>query len=186
MSARNAQTTSNEKPDDGRHRKKRPEGVLDDELVSLVRAWIETAMSGKDEVALPFVKGELDWRLGWYRSQTSRWRRVQIATWLVTAILGLLVSVLAGLKTGHTVLILAGALVATLTTFNQAMHPGRRANGYDTARLQLREAAWDLVNQMGQYAAHKHDSPACYELFVKQVRDIAGRRRIATRWEEFS
>jgi hypothetical protein len=153
----------------------------DRELVKRVTDWIEAAMSAEREVALAFVEGELDARLVSYWKSAQRWRTVQIVIWLVMALLGLLVSVLAGLKIGRTTLIVAGALVATLTTFNQAMRPGGRADGFHTARLQLRDAAWDLLNHMGQY--HKPNPPACYELFVKQVREIVQGKRSATGWD---
>jgi hypothetical protein len=70
--------------------------LLDRQLVSLVKAWVERAKIGEHDVELSFVNGELATRLRSYRKSAVRWRAVQIATWLVTALLGVLVAVLGG------------------------------------------------------------------------------------------
>jgi hypothetical protein len=150
-------------------------------LAELVVAWVnDTAKPEDREVELAFVDAEFDDRLTSYRASSRWWRVAQMAAWISTALLELLVAVLAGLKTGHGISIVAGALVATLTTFSQARHPGKRADGYLDARLELRDQAWDLLNHIGAYAQLNKDN--CHDQFVTHVREVVNRKRTATSW----
>lgn len=106
-----------------------------------------------------------------WRKQARWWRAAQISIWLLIALLGLVISVLAGFKSGHGFTIIAGALIATLTTLTDAMHPAKQADGYLNARLTLRDEGWDLLNRTGEYAALT-DEAKRYEHFVAAVRNI--------------
>jgi hypothetical protein len=157
-------------------------GEADTELCALVTAWAEK--TGNDAVELSFIKAELTDRLESYRKQAQWWRAAQISTWLLIAILGVLISVLAGVKTGQGVTIVAGALVATLTTLTNAIHPGKKADGYLDARLELRDECWNLLNHDGKYAAQ--DDHARYMYFVEQVRKIVKAKRAITNLDGLS
>jgi hypothetical protein len=74
-----------------------------------------------------------------YKRAGSWWRLAQVAIWLLIALLGLLGAVLAATKTQTSIAVLAGGLVATLTAFTSSAHPGRQADGYENARLAIRD-----------------------------------------------
>jgi hypothetical protein len=106
----------------------------DTELAVLLTDWVQQTWP-RDQVKRSFIESEVEDRLRSYRAWARFWRILQISAWLLTAILGLLITIFAGLKTGQVFTIVAGALVATLTTLTNAMHPSKQADAYLTARL---------------------------------------------------
>jgi hypothetical protein len=78
--------------------------------------------------------------------------------------------------------VVAGGLVATLTTFSQAAHPGRQADGYQDARLAIRDEAWDLLTNANDYECLKTDEER-FKHFAEKVRDIVRRKRTATQFQ---
>jgi hypothetical protein len=149
----------------------------DTELAALVKDWVEDKWPG-DNIKRTFVETELEGKIASYRKQARAWRGAQIFTWLLLAGLGLLISVFAGLKSGHGFTIIAGALVATLTTLTNATHPSKQADGYLTARLALRDEGWDLLNGMSDYASL--DDEGRYEHFLEAVHKIVVTKRTST------
>lgn len=95
---------------------------------------------------------------------------------------GLLVSILAGFKTGHGFTIVAGALVALLTTLTNALHPSQAADGYQDARLALRDQGWSLLLSTDGYANMKEDAVTAYDQFAGQIRRIVQAKRATTRF----
>jgi hypothetical protein len=152
-------------------------GREDAALSKLAEAWAKKTWES-DETPRTFIQAELEARLGAYRRNARWWRIVQISIWLLITFLGLLVSLLAGFKTGHGITLVAGALIATLTTLTNATHPGKKADGYLTARLALRDVGWDLLNPSAAYAAL--DDEARYRRFVDDVRAIVKAKRMST------
>jgi hypothetical protein len=61
--------------------------------------------------------------------------------------------------------------VAALSAFTSAAHPGRQADEYGTARLAIRDQAWNLLNKTGGYKDLETDDER-YEEFVNKIRDI--------------
>ena len=149
----------------------------DAKLAALVKAWVENAWKG-DSIRRTFIETELEAKLGSYRKQARSWRTAQVSIWLLIAVLGLLISVFAGFKSGHGFTIIAGALVATLTTLTNATHPSKQADGYLTARLALRDDGWYLLNHTGEYA--KLNDEGRYAHFVDQVHKIVQTKRTST------
>jgi len=158
-----------------RHRLKQ-----DTELAVLLTDWVEHSWAG-DQVKRSFIDSEVEDRLRSYRTWARFWRMLQISAWLLIAILGLLITIFAGLKTGRVFTIVAGALVATLTTLTNAMHPSKQADAYLTARLALRDEGWDLVTCTGAYApAEGPNDSARFDHFKTQVREIVRTKRAST------
>jgi hypothetical protein len=149
----------------------------DTKLVALVKAWTEKTWKD-DRIKRTFVEIELEARLGSYRNQARSWRIAQVSIWLLITVLGLLISVFAGFKSGQGFTIVAGALVATLTTLTNATHPSKQADGYHTARLALRDEGWYLLNHTGDYAALSDEQR--YAHFVDQVHKIVQTKRAST------
>ena len=149
----------------------------DADLSDLVKAWVKSTWPG-DDIKLRFVETELEAKLRSWRIQARWWRTAQISIWLLIAILGLLISVFAGFKSGHGFTIIAGALVATLTTLTNALHPSKQASGYLTARLTLRDEGWSLLNRGGEYV--NLDAQARYAHFVDAIHKIVLTKRSAT------
>jgi hypothetical protein len=153
-------------------------------VVRLVSKWIENAKLSDEDVHQTFVKAELKARLKSYRSWGRVWRGAQIGLWLAVALLGLVGSVLAMAHAASGVAIVAGALVGILTTFSQAAHPGRQADGYETARLAMRDEAWALLCETGRYEKAEGKEPLTaeesFKAFVEQIREIVKRKRTAT------
>jgi hypothetical protein len=146
----------------------------------LLTDWVEQTWSG-DQVKLSFVQAEVEDRLRSYRNWARFWRVLQISTWLLIAILGLLITIFAGLKTGHVFTLIAGALVATLTTLTNAMHPSKQADAYLTARLALRDEGWDLVTCTNAYApSQASNDSARFDQFKTNVREIVRAKRAGT------
>ena len=150
----------------------------DTDLSALVKNWVEDTWH-EDHVKLTFIETELEARLRSWRKQARWWRAAQLSIWLLIALLGLLISVFAGFKSGHGFTIIAGALVATLTTLTNATHPAKQADGYLNARLTLRDEGWDLLNGTGSYAKLENDE-ARYKHFVATVHDVVQTKRKAT------
>jgi hypothetical protein len=150
----------------------------DAKLARLLTDWVRESWPA-DEVKLEFMQLEVENRLRSYRAWTKFWRCVQISSWLLIAILGLLITVFAGLKTGHAFTIVAGALVATLTTLTNAAHPSRLADGYEYAREALRQEGWDLLTNSGDYAAAGND--ARFAHFKSRVTAIVAAKRSSTK-----
>jgi hypothetical protein len=152
----------------------------DTELAELLTDWVQQTWP-QDQVKRTFIGSEVEGRLRSYRTWARFWRILQISTWLLIAILGLLITVLAGLKTGRGFTIVAGALVATLTTLTNAMHPSKQADAYLTARLALRDEGWDLVTGTGAYApTAAPDDAARFDQFKTKVRQIVSTKRTST------
>ena len=156
----------------------------DAELVSLVNAWVNKIWP-EDAIKKTFIETEFDARLRSYRKQAVWWRTAQISSWLLLATLGLLISVFAGFQTGHGFTIIAGALVATLSTLTNAIHPSKQADGYLTARLALREEGWDLLNRTGDYAKLTDDTSR-YLHFDSAVDEIVKTKRTSTSLDSLS
>ena len=68
---------------------------------------------------------------------------------------------------------------AALSAFTSAAHPGRQADEYETARLAIRDQAWNLLNTTGGYKDLETDDERYVE-FVNKIRDIVHRKRAAT------
>jgi Protein of unknown function (DUF4231) len=126
-----------------------------------------------------FAEVEFERRLREYQKSATRWRVVQVGIWLTIAFLGLLGSVLAAVESGHIIAVVAGSLVAILTTFTQAAHPGRQADGYNNARREIRDEAWDLLNGTGRYKGETDEAQA-FKRFTERVREIVNLKRSAT------
>jgi hypothetical protein len=90
----------------------------------------------------------------------------------------LLISVFAGFKTGHGFTIVAGALVATLTTLTNALHPSKIADGYEHARLTIRAECWSFLDRRGAYADLTDD--AAYAHFEDAIAEIVTTKRTMT------
>jgi hypothetical protein len=146
-------------------------------LSALLKGWVESTWPG-DEIKSSFIETVLEAKLGSYRKQARSWRAAQILIWLLIALLGLLVSVFAGFKSGHGFTIVAGALVATLTTLTNATHPAKEADGYLAARLALRDEGWYLLNRTGDYKNLSEDER--YQQFTDAVHRIVQTKRTST------
>lgn len=155
----------------------------DRDLSDLVVSWVQTNWP-QDQVKRTFVQTELEARLASYRRQARWWRAAQISIWLLIALLGLLISVFAGFKTGHGFTLVAGALVATLTTLVNASHPAKQADGYLNARLALRDEGWYLLNHTNTYAKLTNDQ--AYAQFTTAVHKIIATKRAQTSLDALS
>ncbi len=155
----------------------------DSHLSDLVSAWVQ-ANWPQDQIKRTFVETELEARLASYRLQARCWRAAQISIWLLIALLGLLISVFAGFKTGHGFTLVAGALVATLTTLTNASHPAKQADGYLNARLALRDESWYLLNHTSTYQKLTNDQ--AYVQFTAAVHKIIATKRAQTSLDALS
>lgn len=174
-------------------RSSKDRNISDAEVGRLVLIWIENAKLSEKDVYKAFARAEFEKRLRSYRWRGRVWRGAQILIWLTIALLGLLVSVLAATDTASVVAIVAGAVVAILTTFTQAMHPGRQADAHETARLAIRDEAWALLCETDRYekvvGKKGQESPTdekAFKTFVKQIRAIVKSKRDATRISDLS
>jgi hypothetical protein len=149
----------------------------DRELSKLITAWVEHTWD-EDKVKPAFIENEFQGRLQSYRAWARGWRVAQISVWVLIALLGLLISVFAGFKVGHGFTIVAGALIATLTTLTNATHPAQQADGYLTARLGLRDEGWALLNHTGSYAKLQGD--AAFAHFADAIHSIVVKKRSMT------
>jgi hypothetical protein len=156
----------------------------DETVARLFKEWIASAELPPEqaEIHTEFAKAEVESRLMSYKRVGSWWRGAQVAIWLFIAVLGLLGAALAATKTHPTVAVIAGGLVATLTAFTSAAHPGRQADGYANARLAIRDQAWDLLNKTGDYKGLETDEER-FEKLVEEIRDIVHRKRTATQFQ---
>jgi hypothetical protein len=149
----------------------------DRELSKLITAWVEHTWV-EDKVKPAFIENEFEGRLRSYRAWARGWRAAQISIWVLIALLGLLISVFAGFKVGHGFTIVAGALIATLTTLTNATHPAQQAAGYLTARLGLRDEGWALLNHTGAYANLEGD--IAFAHFADAIHGIVVAKRSTT------
>jgi hypothetical protein len=78
--------------------------------------------------------------------------------------------------------IIAGAAVATFTTLTNTLHPGKKADGYNDARLRLREEGWNLLMKDGDYRRLTSE-PERFTHFVAAVRRIVKAKRANTNLE---
>ncbi|HEY2161875.1 MAG TPA: hypothetical protein VGH24_11260, partial [Solirubrobacteraceae bacterium] len=150
--------------------------------VNVLRDWVDELQPVPHVsagVPREFIDEAVAKRLSDYRKWAHRWRATQIITAASTVILGLLGSLLAGLQSGHGFAIFAGAAVAALATFTHAASPGRKADGYEHARLQLQDEVWNLVHHEGRYADTATPAEA-YSRFYRTVCDIVRRKRAQT------
>jgi hypothetical protein len=185
-------TGANGVPDPSRE-KQRPSGLRhpvawsshhseeDTTLAARLTAWVQETAHG-ESVKSDFMESVVESRLRAYRSWARFWRWLQISAWLLIAVLGLLITVFAGLKTGHAFTIVAGALVATLTTLTNAAHPSKLADDYEDARVALRNEGWDLVTQTGDYAPPQvTDDEVRFTKFKNKVTAIVAAKRANTK-----
>jgi hypothetical protein len=100
----------------------------------------------------------------------------------MVAVLGLLISIFAGFKIGHGFTIVAGAVVALFTTLTNALHPAQEADGYQDARLALRDQGWSLLMGTDGYSDKSKDAAAHYEQFAEQIRTIVQTKRTTTKF----
>lgn len=161
----------------------KPDGV-DVTVSTLFEEWIDKAdlPDKQSKIHADFAKMEVEERLRSYKEVGSRWRTAQVAIWILIAALGLLGAALAVTESQHTIAVIAGGLVATLTAFTSAAHPGRQADGYVKARLDIRDQAWDLLNELGDYKDLKTDETR-FETFATAIRNIVHRKRTATQFQ---
>ena len=153
----------------------------DANLATRLTDWIDARLPD-DQVRRDYIAAQVATRLRGYRIMAMFWRVVQISSWLLVLLLGLLISVFAGLKTGHSFTIVAGAAVATLTTLTNAAHPSRLADGYDIARDALISEAWNLLTATGPYAKPElQDALAQFNHFKAEVTSIVTSKRDATK-----
>jgi hypothetical protein len=149
-------------------------GYEDARLSEQITSWVENTFPG-DDVKRTFVEAELRSRLESYARQARSWRAAQILIWLLIVLLGLLISVFAAFKSNHGFTIVAGALIATLTTLANATHPARQADAFTTAGLALRDEGWHLLNHMDDYA--QLADLARYEHFAEAIHTIVQTKR---------
>lgn len=138
--------------------------------------WIWKEFPG-DEVRRGFIRDEFEGRLSSYRNSSRAWRAAQVSIWLLITVFGLLITIFAGYNIGHGFTIIAGALIAMLTTFSNSVHPAQKADGYGNARLGLRDEGWTLLNGTGDYAPMKNDPQAMYAHFADTISKIVATKR---------
>jgi hypothetical protein len=130
------------------------------------------------------------------------WRRYQIYFTIALFSLGAMGTIAAATKNSsgfwHIAAIAAGALVASITTINQALAPGTKAAAFGIGYAELRDEGWDYVNFLGPYkkygpgqggSATTTGKPLknyreAYELFASRTRTIARRTRAQTQTHE--
>lgn len=138
--------------------------------------WLQNEFPG-DWERRGFIKDEFEGRLGCYRRASRAWRAAQISIWVLVALLGLLITIFAGYNTGHGFTIVAGALIAMLTTFSNSARPAQKADGYGNAHLGLRDEGWTLLNGTGDYASLKGDPDEIYAHFAGTISQIVATKR---------
>lgn len=153
-----------------------PSGPNDGALCRCMEVWVQTEFPG-DEERHGFITDEFEGRLGTYRRASQAWRALQISIWVLATVLGLLITIFAGYNTGHGFTIVAGALIAMLTTFSNSAHPAQKADGYGNARLGLRDEGWTLLNGTGAYGPMKGDPHAMYAHFADTISQIVAAKR---------
>jgi hypothetical protein len=152
-----------------------------------------------EDVHKAFADVEFKERLRQYGNWANLWRVAQVGIWLTVASLGLLGSVLAAVESGHIIAVVAGSLVAILTTFAQAARPGLQADGYTNAKRAMRDEAWDFLSGTGdrykglkgkrgrrqhqRQAQGQEDDEEAFKLFAKQIREIVKAKRSATQFQ---
>jgi hypothetical protein len=160
-----------------------PANVDDADLSFQLEAWVKARFpQDRSGVRETFIKDEFESRLTSYQKSAREWRVAQISLWSAVVVLGALISILAAFKTGHGFTIVAGTLVALLTTLTNALHPSQAADGYEDARLALRDEGWSLLNEMGDYAKEGETDDSRYKAFASAVRKIVTAKRTATKF----
>jgi hypothetical protein len=157
-------------------------GTSDDAALShCLEQWVDREFP-PDKAGLnrTFVKVEFEDRLRSYQKWSRGWRIAQISLWAMVTVLGLLISIFASFKTGHAFTVVFGAVVALLTTLTNALHPAQEADGYQDARLALRDQGWSLLQGTDAYA--DKEPAAQYERFTEQIRMIVKTKRASTRF----
>jgi hypothetical protein len=173
--ANNARSGPSPEPHARSSRRRRQD---DQELSQLITAWISQQWNG-DTVKTAYIGGEFEGRLQSYRNWARGWRAAQISIWVAITLLGLLISVFAGFKIGHGFTIVAGALIATLTTLANTTHPAQQADGYLNARLGLRDEGWEFLNETDAYA-QIDDPEARFAHFTDAIHSIVVTKRANT------
>ncbi len=158
-------------------------GYEDAELSALITSWVEKTFPG-DDVKRTFIEAELKSRFRSYAKQARWWRASHISIWLLIVLLGLLISVFAAFKSSHGFTIVAGALVATLTTLANATKPAKQADAFTTAGLALRDERWHLLNHVGDYA--QLTDSECYTHFAGAIHNIVQTKRKGTNVDALS
>jgi hypothetical protein len=160
-----------------------PLNVGDADLSSQLEDWIADKFpDDKTGAKRTFIKDEFETRLTSYQKASRRWRIAQIFLWSAVVVLGALISIFAAFKTGHGFTIIAGTLVALLTTLTNALHPSQEADGYGDARLALRDQGWSLLNGLGDYADTTVTEDDRYKTFAAAVGRIVTTKRTATKF----
>jgi hypothetical protein len=160
-----------------------PRNVDDADLSSQLEDWMATRFPGdKTGAKRTFIKDEFEARLTSYQKASRYWRAAQISVWSAVVLLGALISIFAAFKTGHGFTIIAGTLVALLTTLTNALHPSQEADGYGDARLALRDQGWSLLNGMGDYADTSKTDDDRYKTFAAAIGQIVNTKRTATKF----
>jgi hypothetical protein len=128
--------------------------------------WIEERF-GDDATKHSFIETTVVNRLSKYRRSARAWRLGQVTLWATITVLGMLISILAGFKSGHGFTIVAGTLVATLTTLSNASHPSKQADAFVAARRGMHREGWNLVNGRAPYT--NLDAEAAYGKFADNL-----------------
>jgi hypothetical protein len=124
---------------------------------------------------------EVEHRMASYRSSTKWWRYLQYGLWSALVILGSFISIFAAFKTGHAFTIVAGSVVALITTFTNVLHPGQQADGYEAARLAIRDEGWALLTRTDPYSDGTTTSDQLFRDFRSNIRKIVATKRAAVR-----
>jgi hypothetical protein len=130
--------------------------ALVDQLLSVVGQLNDVARKS-------WLEAEYLGRLSVYDRRERTWLQRQTIVSVSLVGFGLLGSVSAAVGTGSgalkTVAIIAGALVASLTTINQVWSPASRAEAYRAGCADMRDEGWDYVLGLGSYTDFK-EKPA--------------------------
>ena len=161
---------------------------------------IASAATGARDARSAYVEDEYLGTLEDSEPRERAWRRFQIYFTVALFGFGALGTITASLKVSsgfwHVAAIAAGALVASLTTINQALAPGTKAAAYGIGYAELRDEGWDYVCSQGVYKKYKVAEGAssgagtlkkdleAYDLFASRVRGIARRTRAQTQTRE--
>jgi hypothetical protein len=81
---------------------------------------------------------------------------------------------------GKTLAIVAGALVASLTTINQVWSPASRSEAYRVGYGAMRDEGWDFVLERGAYEQFKTKTGlerAAFDTFSQRITQIDRRAR---------
>lgn len=167
----------------------RDRDLSDEEVVKLFRAWISTdepmTQTDQDQIRMGFADAEVEGRLKSYKRAATSWRLAQVFLWAVIAGLGVAAAALGVNGSDGVAPVIVGSLIATLTGFTSAAHPGRLADEFENARLEIRDHAWSLLTKIGPYkdqADGTMTDDKRFEYFAAEVQKIVIRKRGATRF----